>query len=340
MIQEQLITIFIPVYNGEKYLLKTLTSIKQQTYTNIEILLVDDSSTDSSRVILEKFVNEDGRFKFFSKKNGGMAPCSWNFIIPEIKGSFLFYSSQDDLFSNDLIEKMVIRQIQTNADAIIPDMEYYFENSNKNKRIIGLNGDRDIVLNGRQACIESLNWNIHGFAMMNKKLFLNQFFPEDAFDSDEFITRKLFFESNKVAFCQGVFFYRQDNLEAITKTFSMKNFYTLNTLFRLFIFLKENNFDNKHVLNIQLLLLQTHIHLAAKFEVYNFNTIFDKKEIQLFLFNFRKKLIKNPFYFSITSYAITKFNFKLIILLIICKVAILFKFTKMIYIKKYKSLIY
>ena len=58
----------------------------------------------------------------------------------------------------------------------------------------------------------------------------NEFFPEDAFDSDEFMTRKLFLKSNKVVFSSGTFFYRQDNLKAITKIFSEKNFYVLNTL--------------------------------------------------------------------------------------------------------------
>ena len=61
----------MPVFNGENYLNETLSSIKNQTYSNIEVLLVDDSSTDGSKIILDKFGNEDDRFKVFLKENGG-----------------------------------------------------------------------------------------------------------------------------------------------------------------------------------------------------------------------------------------------------------------------------
>ena len=99
MINDLLISVFVPVYNGEKYLERTLLSIQQQTYANIEVLLVDDSSTDGSLEILKRFAEEDSRFKVFVKENGEIVAKSMNFIIPIIKGDFFFYSSQDDLFS-------------------------------------------------------------------------------------------------------------------------------------------------------------------------------------------------------------------------------------------------
>ena len=133
-IPDILVTIFVPVFNGEKYLNETLRSIRNQTYKNIEVLLVDDSSTDGSKIILDKFEDEDNRFRVFVKENGGMVPISFNFIMPKIKGDYVFYSSQDDMFSIDLIEKMVEKQQETKADIIIPDMEYYYENSKSNKK--------------------------------------------------------------------------------------------------------------------------------------------------------------------------------------------------------------
>jgi glycosyltransferase involved in cell wall biosynthesis len=339
MIQDLFVTVFVPVFNGEKYLNETLTSIKNQTYTNIEVLVVDDSSTDGSKVILDKFVNKDSRFKVFVKNNGGMVSSSWNFIMQEIKGDYVFYSSQDDIFSFDLIEKMVEKQKQTNADNILPDMEFYFENLQNNIKIIGLNGNRDIILSGKQACIESLNWNIHGFALTKSSLLKNEFFPEDAFDTDEFITRKLFFRSNKVAFSEGIFHYRQDNSSAITKTFSKKNFYTLNTLLRLFNLLKENNFDKMHILNTQFSLLRRYLQLTVRFQVYNFEAKIEKEEIALFLFNFRKKQLTNSFYFSNSGYAVMTLNIKFILLLIICRVSFLFNFVTKNYVKRMRKIV-
>ena len=65
--------------------------------------------------------------------------------------------------------------------------------------------------------------------MFKIDFFKNETFPEDAFDADDFVTRKWFLASKKVAFSEGTFFYRQDNSGAITKTFEKKNFYSLNS---------------------------------------------------------------------------------------------------------------
>ena len=98
MINNFLVTVFVPVYNGEKYLEQTLNCIQQQTYTNIEVLLVDDSSTDGSLYILNQFTEKDARFKVFVKENGGIVAKSMNFIMPKINGDYFFYASQDDIF--------------------------------------------------------------------------------------------------------------------------------------------------------------------------------------------------------------------------------------------------
>lgn len=324
MIQDTFVTVFVPVYNGEKYLNETLTSIKNQTYSNIEVLLVDDSSTDGSKIILDQFANNDDRFKIFTKKNGGMVSASWNFIMPEIKGDYVFYSSQDDIFSLDLIEKMIKKQKETNADSILPDMEFYFENKKNNKKIIGLNGNRAIVLNGKEACIASLDWTIHGFPLTKTSLLRNEFFFEDAFDTDEFISRKLFLNSNKVVFCEGVFYYRQDNLNAITKTFSAKNFYTLNTSFRLFSLIKENNFDKSLIINTQYSMLIRFVQLSSRFQFYNFETEIDKEKTGFYLIDLKKNQLSNSFNFLIFGYAILSMRLRYILLVIVFKVPVLF----------------
>lgn len=333
MTQDLLITVFVPVYNGEKYLRKTLISIKNQTYKNIEVLLVDDSSTDGSKIILDEFANLDHRFKVFVKRNGGMVSASWNFILPEIKGDYVFYSSQDDVFSIDLIEKMAEKQKETNADSILPDMEFYHENTTNNKKIIGLNGDRKIVLSGKQACEQSLNWTIHGFALTKTSLILDEYFFEDAFDTDEFITRKLFLKSNKVVFCEGTFYYRQDNLNAITKTFTTKNFYTLNTSYRILSLVEDNNFDKELILNVQFALLYKYLELLARFSLHNFVNENEKEEVRLFLSDFRKKIDKH-ICFTNGIYAVKLFKIKYLLLLFICVMPILLHFAVNIYIRK------
>lgn len=319
-----LVSIFVPVYNGENYLEETLNSIKKQTYKNIEVLVVDDSSTDSSLSILNNFAKEDSRFKVFVKENGGTVPHSMNYIIPEINGEFFFYSSQDDLFSIDLIEKMVERQLETKADCVLPDMEFYFENQNSNKQLIGLNGNRKVELNGKEAFIASLDWTIHGFALFKSSAVKAEYFPEDAFDSDEFITRKLFLQSNKVVFSEGSFFYRQDNSKAITKSFSKKNFYVLNTDWRLYTLIQENDFEPKIIFKIQSDIIHRYLNLYSTYENFEFKSENDKNEVGQFLKDFKKKKLNNSFLFNNFQYLVIKFKLKQVLLISILKSEFLF----------------
>lgn len=319
------VSIFVPVYNGEKYLAQTLKSIQQQTYTNFEVLLVDDSSTDGSLPILNQFAANDDRFKVFSKENGGMVAPSMNYIIPKIKGDYFFYASQDDIFSSNLLEKMVIRQKETSADCILPDMEFYFENKQNNKQIIGLNRDRIIELSGKEACVASLNWTIHGFALFKSSLVKSEFFSEDAFNSDEFVTRKLFFKSNKVVFSEGVFYYRQDNANAITKTFGKKNFYVLNTSWRIYSLLKENNFEEKVVFKSQLGIMQQYLDIWSQYEAFNFESEEDRNEIRRFLIKHKKEQLTDDFFYYNFKYTIGKFKLRYLTLLLIMKNPLLFR---------------
>ncbi len=326
-----LVSIFIPIYNGEKYLEDTLLSIKNQSYSNLEVILVDNASTDRTKEIISKFTKDDNKFiSIFNDKVNSVAN-TWNKILPILKGNFVFYSSQDDLFSEDLLAKMVERVILTKADIVLPDMEYYYENIKNNKRIIGLNLNREIILTGREAFLETLNWNIHGFALIRKNLFENEVFPEDAFDSDEFVTRKLFFKSNKVVFSEGVFFYRQDNQNAVTKKVDVNVFYTLNTLLKLYLFIEENKFDKKLVLKFQFKLQREYLYYLALFKIFAFSDKDEFLKVKNYLENFRTQ---NLMRFSLSS---ENSYLKLNILNIIFKSSFLFKICLKIQILKLKT---
>jgi glycosyltransferase involved in cell wall biosynthesis len=238
-----LISIFMPVYNGSKYLENSIESVLKQSFKDFELVCVDDSSTDNSYEILLKIASTDSRIRVFRKINGGTVPKSWNFIMPYLMGESITYMSQDDLMSEDNLEQMFKKHQETGADCILPDMVLYYEGSKENKSIVGVDGNRDIILTNKEAVILSLNWKIHGFALWSSKIIKNEFFPEDSFDCDEYITRKLFLKSNKVAFCNGIFYYRQDNQNALTKNFSIKNYYSILKDFYIYKLLDDNYFD-------------------------------------------------------------------------------------------------
>ena len=187
------ISIIVPVFNGEKYISKTLDSILNQTLINFEILCVNDSSTDNSLQILKKYEILDNRINIFNTKNNmGIASKVLNHAIPYCTGKYIFYMSQDDLLSETCLENMYNKAVTTNADAVIPDVYYYYENNPVQKMLIGVNGNRDIELTNREAVLLSLNWRIAGNALWNANIVKKFKYAEFGINSDEYSVRIFF----------------------------------------------------------------------------------------------------------------------------------------------------
>lgn len=115
------ISIIVPVYNVEKYIKKCIESIKTQTYTNFEALIINDGSPDNSIEIAKKTVGNDQRFIFFNKKNGGISSAR-NFGIDQAKGKFIAFLDSDDYISPNFLSGMYSAITQTNADIAICDI--------------------------------------------------------------------------------------------------------------------------------------------------------------------------------------------------------------------------
>jgi glycosyltransferase involved in cell wall biosynthesis len=105
-VSEILVSIVVPVYNGEKYLKKTIESILQQTYSNFELLLINDGSRDSSAKLIDALVATDKRIEGFSKENGGVANAR-NYGVSLAKGELIAFCDQDDLWLPDKLEKQL-----------------------------------------------------------------------------------------------------------------------------------------------------------------------------------------------------------------------------------------
>ena len=100
------VTVVVPVYNAEKYLTECLESIQRQTYSNIEIILVDDGSKDSSPALCDAFQKKDNRIKVVHKMNEG-AGKSRNKGIEMATGDYILFVDSDDYIKSDLVEKCV-----------------------------------------------------------------------------------------------------------------------------------------------------------------------------------------------------------------------------------------
>lgn len=112
-----LVSVVIPVFNVEDYLHDTLTSIMSQTYKNIEVIMINDGSTDGSESICLQFVEKDKRFKYYYQENSG-APIARNYGMKLAKGKYLLLFDSDDLLLENAIEVMV-NTIETDKSDLV-----------------------------------------------------------------------------------------------------------------------------------------------------------------------------------------------------------------------------
>ena len=238
------ISILIPVYNGEKYLQETLSSIEKQSFKDFEVICVDDLSTDKSLEILNTFAERDPRFKVILRDSKGR--CAVTGIIyglPYCQGEYFFYCSQDDLIAEDCLEKAYQRAIETGADAVIPAVDFYYETGEKHGGLYPPNQDYRLALSGKEAFVLSLNWQIAGSSLRKMPLLKRIGYDDLYYNSCEYNTRVFYLNCNKVVFSEGVFYYREDNPDAITKNLSWQRFEELGTQVRLLKIVLEGHFD-------------------------------------------------------------------------------------------------
>lgn len=244
-----MVSIFIPIYNGEKYLSKTLNSLLSQTFSDFEILCVDDTSTDSSLKIIRDYAKTDSRIKVYMKPNGGDAPHSWQYVFPLLKGDFTMYMSQDDLLESDTLQKLVNRQQDTGADAVIPTVVFYEEGKTYREVRVdkGVDGDLSKVLTGHEALNLMMDYSIPGFALWRTEIIKKVGMRIEAYNSDEVAQREWVSKCQKVAFSDGLFLFRRDNENCITRTFSDKQFSDALSKARLIELAIENNIDKDSI---------------------------------------------------------------------------------------------
>lgn len=205
-----IISIFIPTYNAASCIEKTLRSVLEQTYSNLEVWIVDDCSTDNTREILQAQAERDSRVRLlFKEKNEGFVPYSWNRVFPLLNGEFTFYMSHDDQISPDCIERLVRTQEETGADIVIPDCVFTYEDGTQKSSFSSSStfSYRRVSLSSKEAFAKMLNYDIPGFALWRTAMIREIGMPTEAFNSDEGMQRIWALKSNKVTIDGSAKFY-------------------------------------------------------------------------------------------------------------------------------------
>lgn len=218
-----LVSIIIPVYNVEQYLPRCLKSVSAQTYSNLEIILVDDGSTDLSGKICEEFAKADSRVVVVHKENGGLSSAR-NTGIEISHGEYVTFLDSDDYLAVDFVEKTVRLCKYNNAQIAIMDMKYIREDDNdelkdsKASKIIRLNSEKAIEASLYQAafscCVPA--------KLYKRKIVKDIRFPVGRL-SEDLATCHLFLDkANKIIFVKKTgYYYRQRN-SSIMHTFTPK----------------------------------------------------------------------------------------------------------------------
>lgn len=123
--KEPLISVLVPIYNVEKYLRECLDSLKCQTLEDLEIICINDGSTDSSREIIEEYLRTDSRFKVIDKPNSGYG-ASMNMGLDQCTGKYIGILESDDFMNADGFEKMYLAAERHDAEVVKSDFYLYW----------------------------------------------------------------------------------------------------------------------------------------------------------------------------------------------------------------------
>jgi glycosyltransferase involved in cell wall biosynthesis len=220
-----LISIVIPVYNGEKFLRETLTSIKNQTFSDFECVIVNDGSTDSSQIIINEFLIDDIRFKCFVISNSGCADIPIKHGVKNSSSNLTMVIGHDDYLDSKCLEKMYQRQLETNADIVLLRLiGCLVELEGELYRLPYPGFEEDKLYTGNEACALTIGgWKIGCNGMLVKKSLYEGVPIGSYMNSDELSSRYLLYKANNVVFSDATYYYR-NHLNSISRAISSRLF--------------------------------------------------------------------------------------------------------------------
>lgn len=224
---EALITIIVPIYKVEKYLEKCIDSILNQSYKNLEIILVDDGSPDNCPQICDEYAKKDDRIIVIHQKNGGLSNAR-NSALDIAKGEYIGFVDSDDYIAKDMYETLYKAIKDNNAQMSICD----FYNINEKGDYVENERQAEIeenikIFNKREAIKEMLiDKNIRGYVwtkLFKKECFKQLRFPDGKNYEDVAISIKCFEKADKIVYINKKEYYYLHRDDGIDHTKTEKN---------------------------------------------------------------------------------------------------------------------
>lgn len=237
--ENELISIIVPIYNCEKYLEESINSIINQTYHNLEIILVNDGSTDKSLNICKKFADRDERIKILSQENKG-ATFARNSGLKKSKGKYLMFFDADDILCKDAVLKMANNFKKEECDIVIGSCKNIDENGEIFSTKTHYNDD---IFSNKKVYEVCSNYD----PFPGNKLYKSEIIRENLLEFDHvkiaqdlnFYLKYLIFCKNVITISECVSYYRIVN-NSISRTYSFNILDIVNS------FKKIKEFYNKY----------------------------------------------------------------------------------------------
>lgn len=265
------ISIVVPVYNVEKYISKCIESIIEQTYTNLEIILVDDGSTDISGKICDEYAIQDDRIKVIHKKNGGISDARNAGIIIS-NGKYIAFVDSDDYIDRCFIEKLYNACIDFNCDISICEFTRVKGNNalveNDYETYTAQLYDKKQECKKMNSVVSIVVWN----KLYRKDLFDDIKFPVGRGNEDLATSYKLMYKANKVIIINSKLYYYRMRENSITRMeYSIHNLDELLAIEERNEFYLENKDEDlyKSSLGAYLERLASHYYCAKKYLIEN-----------------------------------------------------------------------
>ena len=224
---QPLISLVVPIYNVENYLWSCLDSIAKQTYSNIEVLLVNDGSPDGSATICQEFVAKDSRFRYIEKENGGLSDAR-NAGIARAQGEFISFVDSDDWIEPTYVEDLYRAALFNDAEVVVSNyqefhqernvylihlFEDYYETHYSGEEVI-----QQLPLLERKDFSFTTSWGI----LFARRLFDTISFPKGKTIEDTRTNYSLFAESSRLTYIHKVLYNYRVGVDSISSRITEK----------------------------------------------------------------------------------------------------------------------
>ncbi|HEV5557294.1 TPA: glycosyltransferase family 2 protein [Streptococcus pneumoniae] len=231
--ENELISIVVPIYNVENYLRMCLDSIQNQTYQNFECLLINDGSPDYSSKICEEFVEKDSRFKYFEKANGGLSSARNLGIECSGGGAYITFVDSDDWLEHDALDRLYGALKKENADISIGRYNSYDETRYVYMTYVTDPDDSLEVIEGKAIMdregveeVRNGNWTVAVLKLFKRELLQDLPFPIGKIAEDTYWTWKVLLRASRIVYLNRcVYWYRVGLSDTLSNTWSEKRMY-------------------------------------------------------------------------------------------------------------------